>query len=101
MRLQILALSLAGLLASAGAAAAQDSNGYPNQVTIPGDSGNNHQSYPGPRIPERRYRYLMRLETLRERVIRWKAQDGGQLSAEHAANLQRQLDKLNRIYGTG
>jgi hypothetical protein len=40
--------------------------------------------------------YVRKLVFLRDRVLYLKAKDGGRLTPEHAAALQRQLDELNR-----
>jgi hypothetical protein len=104
MRIRNLALSVAGVLAMAGAASAQNYNGYavlapaaPGQESYVGQS----QGGPASERTSRHERYLMRLHSLHEWLLKLKAKDGGQLSDEHAAILQRQLDKLNRIYGRG
>jgi hypothetical protein len=44
-------------------------------------------------------RYLIKLASLRQRTIRTKAKDGGQLTPEHAASLQHELDELNHQFG--
>jgi hypothetical protein len=44
-------------------------------------------------------RYVIQLKELRKRTIKAKAQDGGELTPEHKADLQHQLDELNRRYG--
>jgi hypothetical protein len=44
-------------------------------------------------------RYLVKLASLRQKTIRTKAKDGGQLTAEHAQALQHELDELNKQFG--
>jgi hypothetical protein len=96
MRFSLLALASAALLAQAGAACAQ------------GDMMNQQmQAHGQPTLiqpaPTKHDRYLMRLSSLREKTIRAKAKakDGGQLTPEHAAALQRELDELNKQFGVG
>jgi hypothetical protein len=103
MRVRVLALTIAGVLAWAGAAAAQLSPGVAVNAPDPPQANYVGQSQGGPASEwsSRHQRYLMRLQSLREWLLRLKAKDGGNLSDEHAAILQRQLDKLNRIYGKG
>ena len=43
--------------------------------------------------------YVRKLAFLREKLIYLTSKDGGRLSAEHAAALQRELDQLNREAG--
>jgi hypothetical protein len=105
MRLPLLASAVAGLVALAGAAAAQTQDGIAmNAPSAPGASADYlSQAFGGPARDntDRNQRYLIRLRSLHEWMLRLKAKDGGQLSAEHVAMLERQLDKLNRIYGKG
>jgi hypothetical protein len=101
MRIRILALTIAAVLASAGAAAAQVTNGTAvNAPEAPGQEGSANQTLVGPsEAGSRHYRYLMKVETLREKVVETQAKDGGKLTPEHEASLKRELDKLNRTYG--
>jgi hypothetical protein len=107
MRVRVLALMIAGLLASAGAAAARVTNGIavnapPVQSTTnspPGSYRSLPAGFTANEVASRQSRYLMRVETLREKLVQTQARDGGQLTSEHAASLQHELDKLNRIYG--
>jgi hypothetical protein len=41
----------------------------------------------------------MKLASLRDKTLRTKAKDGGQLTPEHAAALQHELDQLNKQFG--
>jgi hypothetical protein len=52
-----------------------------------------------PPLPTARQRYVMKLSNLRDRTLRIKAKDGGQLRPDHAANLQHDLDALNHQFG--
>ena len=109
MRIYVLALAAGATLALAGAAAAQTMVEVPMSTAAPTGSYQGQGAYDGPGspgrmargmiIPDRRYNYLMKVETLREKAVRTEARDGGRLSPEHAASLQHELDKLNRVYG--
>ena len=104
MRLPILALVATGALATAGGAAAQVFDGVAVSAETPtAQSSYLSPSFGGPARDnsDRSQRYLIRLHSLQEWLLKLKAQDGGQLSDEHAAVVQRRLDKLNRIYGKG
>jgi hypothetical protein len=96
MRIQILAVAVVGgLLAQAGAAVAQSG------MTLMGQAPSEAyrpvtQMAP---MPTQHDRYLMKLANLRDRTIRTKAKDGGQLTPDHAAGLQRELDALNHQFG--
>ncbi len=99
MRVHMVALMIAGVLAPAGLAAAQMVE-IPKTLETPGDRGRGQGAGPmASEVGNRHYRYLMRVQTLKERAARTAAQDGGQLTPDHAANLQHELDKLNRLYG--
>jgi hypothetical protein len=99
MRFRTLCLIVAGGVAAAGAARAQ-----PGAMMVPQPPV---QAYsPLPPMASRaelaavnREVYGSRLRSLRAKTLKLKAQDGGELSAQHAANLQQELDKLNRTYG--
>jgi hypothetical protein len=95
MPVRILALAIAGALAQAGAAAAQDGMMMMNQVPAQA-----HDQYTGQApMPTKHDRYLMKLASLRQKTIRTKTKDGGQLTPEHATGLQRELDDLNKQFG--
>ena len=94
MRLSVLALVSAAALAQAGLAAAQGD--MMNQQVQAHD-----QPMAMPPAPTKHDRYLMKLAALREKTIRTKAKDGGQLTPEHSAALQHELDELNKQFGVG
>ncbi|HEX3364451.1 hypothetical protein [Phenylobacterium sp.] len=94
MRLSALALVSAAALAQAGLAQAQgDMMNQPVQA--------HDQQTVMPPLPTKHDRYLMKLAALREKTIKTKARDGGQLTPEHSAALQRELDELNKQFGVG
>jgi hypothetical protein len=105
MRRRVLALGPAACLVMSGLvmfglalpdiAAAQDSmmmNQMPAQA---------HEQFTGmpPPLPTRQERYRMKILSLRDKTLRMKAKDGGQLTPEHAASLQHELDELNKQFG--
>ncbi len=103
MRFRIIMLAIVGLLALAGAAAAQDVNvttvmNVPERPTGPrpmskwGAEG-------GDEVASRQSRYQKKLDALTAKVAQTKARDGGQLTPEHEASLKRERDNLNRTYG--
>ena len=99
MRVPVLTLTMAAVLIAGGGAMAQTVE-VPVPLVTPGDTGNNHQATGGSNeAGSRQSRYLAKVETLKEKVARTKARDGGQLTPEHEASLKRELDKLNRVYG--
>jgi hypothetical protein len=95
MRAGVLALALAGVLVQAGAAAAQ---GDMMMMNRPPALAHDQFTDQAP-MPTKRDRYLMKLASLREKTIRTKTKDGGQLTSEHAARLQHELDELNHQFG--
>jgi hypothetical protein len=50
-------------------------------------------------VPSRRERYEAKIVELKAKMDRLTAADGGQLSAQHRAGLQKELDDLNRRFG--
>jgi hypothetical protein len=95
MRLSVLALVSAAALPPACGAQAQMMMGQqPAQA-------HDQSSGPLPAPLTKHDRYLMKLSALRDKTIRTKAKDGGQLTPEHAAALQHELDDLNREFGVG
>jgi Spy/CpxP family protein refolding chaperone len=95
VRGRILALTVAAGLVQAGAAAAQMMPMMTNQ--LPAQA---HDQFTGPpALPTRHDRYLMKLASLRDKTLKTKAKDGGQLTPEHAASLQQELDRLNKEFG--
>ena len=96
MRIRILALAVvSGLLAQAGGATAQSGMTLTGQ--LPGEAPRPVTQTPP--LPTQHDRYVMKLANLRDRTIRTKAKDGGRLTPEHAAGLQRELDALNHQFG--
>lgn len=98
MRVCLAALVALGALAQAGAAAAQsDMMPMMNNPM----AGMAHGQDIGPTTPmmTKRDRYLMKLASLRQKTIKTKARDGGQLTPEHATSLQKELDELNKAFG--
>jgi hypothetical protein len=95
MRRRVLAAALAASLALPGLAWAQ-SGMMMNQMPV-----QPHEQFTGlpPPLPTRQERYWTKLSSLRDKTLRTKAKDGGQLTAEHAASLQHELDQLNRQFG--
>ena len=107
MRLATFTLILAAGLATAGVAAAQMGGGAQG-FTIPGanDAGNQYGITDRPRPYPRRLSIALAQNHYNAQVMALKAkmqiltrQDGGQLSDEHKAALQSQLDELNRSFG--
>lgn len=92
MRVLILVLAAAAL---AGPAAAQSAMTMTPQ---PPPQAYEQRTQMAP-LPTQHDRYLMKLASLRDRTIRIKAKDGGQLTPDHAAALQQQLDALNHQFG--
>jgi hypothetical protein len=99
MRVRVLSLTIAAVLATAGVAAAQTMVEIQKPLDTPGDRGGHSDSPMASEVGNRQYRYLMRIETLKEKVAQTKARDGGQITPEHEAALKRELDRLNHIYG--
>ena len=63
--------------------------------TTPGYASEiNPSDYPSPQE-----RYEARIAALKARMQRLTAADGGQLTPEHKASLQKDLDSLNREFG--
>jgi hypothetical protein len=101
MRLATFALILAAGLAAAGMASAQMGGWQGTQnYSIQGDSlgpysiHNDHQP-----ISRVQVRYNAKILALKAKMRTLTRQDGGQLSDEHKAGLQSQLDELNRSFG--
>jgi hypothetical protein len=51
------------------------------------------------KFPTQQERYAGRIMALKQKMQKLTAQDGGQLSDEHKAGLQRELDGLNKSFG--
>jgi len=93
----VLALLFLTLPLAAGAARAQmNSMMTPmppaNSVTYGGDL---NMGQP----PTQQQRYNQKLIALREKFVRTTRADGGQLSDEHKAALQKELDAINKQFG--
>lgn len=97
----LLVSTILGLgLAATAAAAQMDSQMMPMGSMSP----NNTARYGGdfnlsPPLPSRQERYGRKLLGLRDKLVRMTKADGGQLTEEHKAGLQRELDALNRQFG--
>jgi hypothetical protein len=85
-------------LAAAGAASAQMMSPMPMSPRPQADTsfGPNTDFPPN---PTRQQRYMAKIVTLRAKTLKITAADGGQLSPEHRASLQKELDTLNREFG--
>jgi len=94
MRCRVLAAAVGASLALPGMASAQDMmmGQTPPQA---------HEQFTGipPPPPTRAERYRMKLLSLRDKTLRIRARDGGQLTAEHTQALQHELDELNKRFG--
>lgn len=96
MRFRVITPAIVGLLALAGAAAAQD---IPIADDLLNHAISTSGALQGDEAGSRQARYLKKLQTLTAKVAQTKARDGGQLTPEHEASLKRERDKLNRTYG--
>ena len=90
----ILGLVLAAGLASSAAAQVLDKP-PPAPVQKGGYTFTAHGARP---LQEDRHIYEMQLLKLKSEMERLTREDGGQLTAEHQASLQKRLDDLNRAY---
>ncbi len=97
MRVGRLALAIVGGLAPAGLAAAQSDMMMMGRP--PAYAPDQFTASQPPSAMTRQERYWLNVQGLRDKMLRMKAKDGGQLSAEHAAGLQHELDALNRRFG--
>lgn len=97
MRLPFFTLILTGGLMTAGMAVAQMSGQMmsptpPASTTYGGDFDTSH-------FPSQQERYAAKIAQLKTKMLRLTAADGGELTAEHKASLQKELDSLNRRFG--
>ena len=102
MRTWLVVLIAGGALASAGGAFAQnvDNSTYSVMSAAP-PTGQSYGVYGQPQpgadlraaIPDP---YVRKLAFLKNKLMFLKAKDGGHLTPDHAAALQRELDALNR-----
>ena len=100
MRVRVLALAVAGgVLAQSSSAVAQ--GGMMMGQMMGQSPAMAHEQFTGtpPQLPTKHDRYVMRLMTLRDKTLKTKAKDGGELTPEHAAALQHELDELNKQFG--
>jgi hypothetical protein len=93
----ILAIAALGLATSA--LAQQSVNGPNQQPNIPPALGDGHPANYFGATPSREELYARRIATLRDKMRKITAEDGGQLTPDHAADLQKALDSLNRQFG--
>jgi hypothetical protein len=94
MRIRTLALAAGSALALAAPAFAQMGNMAPMG---PSSVNQNRDQY----LQEDRslpQAYVKKVTALSYRTLEIKAEDGGRLTPEHAATLQRELDQLQRQY---
>ena len=94
MRLPIFTLALLGL---AGAAQAQ--MGPMMMTPMPQASAPYGGDFDAARYPSQQERYAAKMAALKAKMLKLTAADGGQLSPEHRASLQKELDSLNRQFG--
>ena len=93
MRTQVLALAAGAAVAFSGPALAQMGGMMPMG---PGSGTNDAQYLQEDRsLPPA---YVKQVTALSYRTLELRAEDGGKLTAEHRASLQRELDRLNREY---
>ena len=94
MRLATFTLILAAALATAAPALAQMMTAAP----IPNGMGSStsDNSVSGPIVSKF---YVKKVTALSYKILETRVEDGGQLTPEHLAGLQRELDQLNRQYG--
>jgi hypothetical protein len=102
MRLAAFSLILTAGLALAGAASAQ-MMGQMGQGMMMGTMPSANATYGGdlnqPGVPTAQQRYAARIMALKQKMAKLTQQDGGQLSDEHKASLQRELDGVNKSFG--
>jgi hypothetical protein len=98
MRTPALVLLAAAAFGSATAAFAQVQTPSTMQPPIPEAQGNGQPANNFGATPSREQIYFRHVATLREKMRKLTAEDGGQLTQDHAAALQKELDDLNRLY---
>jgi hypothetical protein len=94
MRLPIFTLVF---LAAAGVAQAQMGTMMMNPM--PQSTATYGGDFDAGRNPSQQERYAEKIAALKAKMMKLTAADGGQLSAEHRASLQKELDSLNRQFG--
>lgn len=98
MRFPMLTLTLAIGLAAAGSACAQMMG--PTMMTpMPPANATYGGGIDTPAYPSRQELYASKIAALKAKMQRLTASDGGQLTPEHRAGLQQELDALNRRFG--
>jgi len=100
MRLPALSLILLALAVGAGPGAARAQMMGSGMMTPMPRTSPGYASQLNPAdYPSRQERYEARIAALKARMQRLTAADGGQLTPEHQASLQKDLDTLNREFG--
>ena len=96
-------LAIAGAAADAARAQMMNQMGAMGQGMMMGTQPSASSAYgagvDGARFPTSQERYAAKIVALRQKMQKLTQQDGGQLSAEHKASLQRELDGVNRSFG--
>jgi hypothetical protein len=100
MRKCVLALATAAALAAAAPAFAQMMTAAPQGFSAPVPYDNGSYSFSDhPPVSSAQARYNAQVVALKAKMRQLTRVDGGQLSDEHKARLQGQLDELNRSFG--
>jgi hypothetical protein len=95
MRTWLVALVAGGVLAQAGGALAQNYS----EMSPPAPIAPGRGPAQDPRLPAIPSPYVRKLAFLQNKLLVTTSKDGGRLTPEHAAALQRELDALNRQAG--
>jgi hypothetical protein len=97
MRICLLALAAGAVLALSAPAFAQLPPS-PLATMDPGSENMSRAAYPQEDqvVPKA---YQKKIAAFSYKVLEQKAEDGGKLTPEHAANLQHELNRLNQQYG--
>jgi hypothetical protein len=105
MRLAILVPALASALALTGVASAQMMGQMGGGMMgggmspMPPANGSANWGAENAAFPTAQQRYVARIRALKSKMDKLTQQDGGQLSDEHRASLQRELDGVNKSFG--
>ena len=101
MRFATFTLILGAALATAAPAFAQLPTAAADAYTapVPYDNGSYSFSDHPPVVSRAQARYNAQVVALKAKMRQLTRQDGGQLSDDHKARLQNQLDELNRSFG--
>ena len=92
-------LVLLAALGASTAALAQSQTYSSMESPVPQGASNGARQDSGASwIPSEQWWYDWSIANLRDKMLKIQAKDGGQLTPEHAAALQRELDRLNRKY---